>query len=608
MPIRSSRVATRTLFSPPRYRFDSTSEWVEWLDSSLPRPTPCLGAPLVIDLFAGCGGLALGFEAAGMETRGFEMSPQAVATYNRNLDDRCMETKLTVGEPNGRADVVIGGPPCQPFSQIGYQRGHRDTRDGFPIFLDAVKRIEPKIAIIENVRGLLFRNKDYLRQAVAELERLGYAVEVQLLQALDFGVPQRRERVVVVASKVGWCWPEPVVDSPVTAGMALGELTSAVTNESRFLSPNMDRYIAAYEKASNCVTPRNLHLDRPSRTVTCRNLGGATSDMLRIVMPDGRRRMLHVREAARLQSFPDWFEFTGTMYEQTEQIGNAVPPLLSLALARQVVRQLENSSMAGTARTRKSGLSEDSPKTIKIEQAKTVLREAGVTLRNLTSRMQERAALCLLAVARISAIGKWSDAASYAEDKSALPMRSRDILAFRNEHYHEGLSSGSYDDVRRKDLVILVNAGLVTSSAKNPAADTNDGTRGYALTREGLRLIQAYGTEQWENELRAFRSVQGTITDRLAKARELQKVPLMLPNGASSAYRRDHIIVCNAPSSKNSCLGSPDVPRFFTSEMSKTSPSLSMQKGLRRLACRYLNAAIACPISSLMRTRETGCF
>jgi len=166
------------------------------------------------DQFAGCGGLALGFEAQGFRTVGFEMKPVAVQTYNANLDGRCEETFLKVGIPEGKAEIVIGGPPCQPFSQIGYQRGNRDPRDGFPVFLDAVARIAPKIAIIENVRGLLFRNKDY-RSAVREFERLGYTVHVNILKAKEYGVPQNRERVVVVASKVGWSWPERMLSAPV---------------------------------------------------------------------------------------------------------------------------------------------------------------------------------------------------------------------------------------------------------------------------------------------------------------------------------------------------------------------------------------------------------
>ena len=524
----------RTLFSPEHRHFETSDEWVRWLNDLLPRPHILPGAPVVLDLFAGCGGLALGFEAAGMCTRGFEIKPEAVATYNLNMSNHCQQKALSIGIPDGPADLVIGGPPCQPFSQIGYQRGHRDARDGFPIFLDTVNRVRPKLAIIENVRGLLFRNKDYLRQVVAELEKFGYGVHVELVQALHYGVPQKRERVVIVASRVGWDWPDPIVDRPVTAGIALGELVQESTDESRYLTENMDRYIAAYEKASQCVTPRDLHLGQPSRTVTCRNLGGATADMLRIVLPSGQRRMLHVREAARLQSFPDWFSFTGTPYEQTEQIGNAVPPLLSLGIAKQAYRFLEKTEMALSGhRVRNSKHLSTSQKTIKVEQAQTILREAGVTLRELTPRGQERVALCLLAVAHIPPYGKWSEAKSYLDDHSVPAMRSRSILAFRNEHYQEGLSSGSYDDVRRKDLALLVNCGLVASSAKDATADTNDGTRGYALTEEGLRLLRAYKTDFWEETLREFRANQGSIRDRLAKAREMQKIPVSLPTGTN---------------------------------------------------------------------------
>jgi DNA (cytosine-5)-methyltransferase 1 len=520
------------LFSEPRREFSSNEEWVEWLNSSLPPPHPVPGAPVVIDLFAGCGGLALGFEATGMETRGYEMKPEAVRTYNLNLGNRCTEMMLSIGQPEGEADLVIGGPPCQPFSQIGYQRGERDARDGFPIFLDAVRRIEPKIAIIENVRGLLFRNKDYLRQAVAELERFGYVVDVRLMQALDYGVPQSRERVFVVASRIGWEWPEPLVHQPVTAGIALGDLAVKVNEESRFLTESMDRYVASYERASSCIRPRDLHLDRPARTVTCRNLGGATADMHRVLLPDGRRRMLHLREGARLQSFPDWFEFTGTGYEQTEQIGNAVPPLLSLAIAQQAYRFLERPQMPSLRRPAKANsFLENSPKAIKIEQAQTILSEAGVNLRKLTARGKERAALCLLGVAQVRPEEEWSGARSYLGDVSVHPLRSREILAFRNEHYGEGLSPGSYDDVRRKDLALLVNAGLVTSSAKDASADTNDGTRGYALTIEGLGLLRAFRRPEWEATLRSFRANQGDIRDRLSKAREMQKIPVQLPGG-----------------------------------------------------------------------------
>ena len=114
---------------------------------------------------------------------------------------------------------------------------------------------------------------------------------------------------------------------------AIGDMMHTFDEKSKFLTPEQERYIAAYEEKSHCITPRDLHADRPSRTITCRNLAGATSDMQRVKLPDGRRRRIEVREAARLQSFPDWFEFCGTETRQFYQIGNAVPPLLAYKLA-----------------------------------------------------------------------------------------------------------------------------------------------------------------------------------------------------------------------------------------------------------------------------------
>lgn len=324
-----------------------TARWLDLLHRTLAIPS---GAqkPMVLDLFAGAGGLGLGFEAAGFETVGFEMDADACATYSTNLARRCHEVEIGIGFDFGVApDVIVGGPPCQPFSVIGYQRGPRDPRDGFPTFLDAVGRYRPKLALIENVRGLLYRNRSYLDAVIAELKRFGYRVDCRLLRATDYGVPQNRERVVIVAFESHFEWPGKSVNRPVSAGVALGELAFAAPSDGKYLTPSQDRYIEVYERKSKCVRPRDLHLDRPARTLTCRNLGASTSDMQRIRLPDGRRRMLTAREGARLQSFPDWFQFVGKDYSVAKQIGNAVPPLMAHALAVQVMKSLTGNSAVG---------------------------------------------------------------------------------------------------------------------------------------------------------------------------------------------------------------------------------------------------------------------
>ena len=511
------------------------SEWHSWLHETLPRPNVPPSAPLVLDLFAGCGGLALGFEVQGFRSIGYEMKQAPANTYSENLSGDCHEVFLEVGMPEEAAEVIIGGPPCQPFSQFGYQRGRRDQRDGFPVFLNAVDRIRPQIAIVENVRGALYRNKDYLRSVVRDLERFGYTVETKILNAVHYGVPQRRERVVIVASTVGWRWPEPLVTAPITAGAALGEMAFQEGPESKYLTPSMDKYIAEYERRSQCVVPRDLHLDKPSRTVTCRNLGAATSDMLRLRMPSGKRRRLTVHEGARLQGFPDWFEFAGDEYEQYEQIGNAVAPLLGLALARSVAvalamesPRLKGENSKGYIMS-KDALATD-PASEKVEQALNILRSIGVPIRDYTPRRRERIAKALLAVGYLEPDMPWSETMSFF-DGGPKPVTTREIIRFWNEHYGEKLADSSYDDVRRRDLRVLVEAQLVAPSAADPAADTNDGTRGYAIPNESLDLIRSYGRADWEEQLLQFRQNFGALADRLSKAREFRMVPVTLPNG-----------------------------------------------------------------------------
>src|SRR5690606_9670087 len=106
------------------------------------------------------------------------------------------------------AEIVIGGPPCQPFSVGGHQRGMKDARDGFPIFIDAVRKLQPSVFVFENVRGLLYSNKWYFELVLVELRKLGYIISYQLLNAVNYGVPQNRERLLVIGHRSSFNFPK----------------------------------------------------------------------------------------------------------------------------------------------------------------------------------------------------------------------------------------------------------------------------------------------------------------------------------------------------------------------------------------------------------------
>lgn len=269
------------------------------------------------------------------------MEPMAVESYNKNLKGHCIVKKITINTSYQQpVDIIIGGPPCQPFSVGGEQKGIDDERNGFPAFINAIKQLKPKLWLFENVRGMLYANKPYLEKIISELEQENYIIDYQLLNAVNFEVPQNRERLFVIGHS--GCFYFPKLEShQVTVQEAIGDLIDIIQDETKILTPSMDTYIAKYEKASKCINPRDLYLHKPARTLTCRNIAAPTGDMQRIKLKNGRRRRISIRESARLQSFPDWFEFIGTETQQFYQIGNAVPPLLARHLAHSVKNYLE---------------------------------------------------------------------------------------------------------------------------------------------------------------------------------------------------------------------------------------------------------------------------
>ena len=322
------------------------SGWVNFMNSKLRRESDLMLK--VVDLFSGAGGFSLGFWAAGFDVEGIDCNPDAAQTYKVNFGKSTCSDLNDVSEMPD-ADVLIAGPPCQPWSRAGKRLGIMDDRDGLALTLRFVQDARPAAVVIENVPDIARLGKrQHLDNFEADLRSLGYGVSEHVLNAADYGVPQNRRRVFVTGMIDGkpLSPPEPVLQV-VNVRQAIPGRCQRAAKGSQLVSDSMSAYIERYERASGCRMPRDVHPNRPSRTLTVRNLSGATGDMLRLRLPNGTRRTLTVKEAARLQSFPDWFSFRGNERSRFEQIGNAVPPLLSLAVARALKERLIQQDVGG---------------------------------------------------------------------------------------------------------------------------------------------------------------------------------------------------------------------------------------------------------------------
>lgn len=511
------------------------TDYIEYINSTLQVPAnPTYTA---IDLFAGCGGLSLGFEAAGIKTIGYEMSDDCCITYRQNLKSECHKMIITEQTEFPKVRLLIGGPPCQPFSRRGKQKGGNDHRNGFPAFIEAVRKIKPDIWLCENVKGLPEQNTDYFQSILDAFKKLGYIVEYRTFKLVRYDVPQNRERMVIIGHHGGFKFPDSN-DYTVTAGEALGSLAGEIPSDAVFLTPAMDEYIAKYEAASKCKTPRDLHLDRPARTLTCRNLAGATSDMHRIKLPDGRRRRITVREAARLQGFPDWFLFSGTEESQFTQIGNAVPPIFAYKMALAVLDYLEGRYKRGMDRynlpeieTRKSkdkkAFQEKSNEVqLLIRQSLFIIDQLGIPLEGLTGRMKEKIAMALLAAGGVKSPKDWHKIQSANTNYS---VTTKQCIDFYNTYLEENMSKGSYDYVLRDGLKKLLIGQIVEQS--KPESNISDATRGYRVSAEYARIISKFGQNDWEKQVEIFNKTHKTYMDRITQKRNLPKIAVKLADG-----------------------------------------------------------------------------
>lgn len=328
----------------------------------------------VIDLFAGAGGLSLGLLEAGLEViAAIECDAAAAATY-RSLHPGASVLEEDINSADlsqfkGEIDVVAGGPPCQPFSTGGLRRGADDPRNGLPAMLTAIELLRPRAVLLENVPGLAGPGgRDDLAQLLQRLQALGYVYEHLVLDAADYGVPQRRRRLVICATRVpGFVFPDPT-HGP-SANRAWNTVGDALDSDQVLGVANLS--IVTYAKRPDLrPSPYDGHLfngggrpldtGRPSRTILA-SAGGNKTHFLdcRGVVPGyhahlmagGRARQgkvpgarrLTVAESALLQSFDPATPFMGSRSQQYSQIGNAVPPLLAEAVGRSLIRHLRSS-------------------------------------------------------------------------------------------------------------------------------------------------------------------------------------------------------------------------------------------------------------------------
>jgi DNA (cytosine-5)-methyltransferase 1 len=330
-----------------------------------------------IDLFAGAGGFTLGLERAGGDPASVavEADPDCAETFRRNFP------RATVLEQDVRdvdfsdfsPDVVVGGPPCQGFSLLNRRREGDPRRVLFGEVIRCVDVTKPQIVVVENVAS--FAGSCEADELVAALTARSFQVRIDVVNAADYGVPQRRKRAITVAARLGRSlpWPRrshgdssPDLAVHRTVADAFSMLPTKPTGESwhrddyRVRSDQIERLRSIREGGSRHDLPPDLVLDcwkdmdgfndvlgrlawhRPATTVRTEFF---RPEKGRFLHPS-EDRPITPREAARLQSFPDDFEFPPeqTLYSVARQIGNAMPPRLAAAIGRAIVTSLSEKS------------------------------------------------------------------------------------------------------------------------------------------------------------------------------------------------------------------------------------------------------------------------
>lgn len=368
----SKRVAGEKVKNEPKTPETTDAPWSVFGDKKMREKK---GGYTHVSLFAGVGGVDLGFRAAGFRTVwANDLDVDACETFQENLGDITVGDITKIDLPDvGHVDVLSAGFPCQPFSNAGSRKGVSDRRGGlFSYALDAVANYKPNVVLFENVRGLLsvkMGNKLLIQEILRRLHELGYDSQFKLVDASNHRVAQKRLRLLIVgvrtdAGLAGFRFPLEKHKHDLDIENTIFDLDNTIPNQTELMQLNPQAIHLGsmvpeggswknipYEELPDRLKRISDNIERyrwPNfyrrfhRSETAGTITAAFKPENAGVWHPTKNRIFSVREIARIQSFPDWFVFGGrSVKSKYQQIGNAVPPRLAYEVALEIINTLE---------------------------------------------------------------------------------------------------------------------------------------------------------------------------------------------------------------------------------------------------------------------------